>query len=246
MNGDRSDSPLGKAAFDALADDYASWASRKAHNAYYERPATLSLLPDVAGLRVLDVGCGPGQYAEWLVDRGASVMCVDVSERMVELTRELLGDRVEVVCEDVGRTLGFAGESEFDLVLAPLMMDYVEDWRVLFGRFNRALRPDGSLVFSVEHPCSDFSQRLMTSYFTKEIIECTWCGFGTPVPVRAYRRSLSEILNPLVAAGFALEVFLEPQPVKEFRESDPEDYVKLLKWPGFLCIRARKTKALAE
>ncbi|WP_279387450.1 hypothetical protein [Rubrobacter taiwanensis] len=30
----------------------------------YERPATLSLLPDVAGKRVLDAGCGPGVYSE--------------------------------------------------------------------------------------------------------------------------------------------------------------------------------------
>ena len=53
-----------------LADDYARLIDTKPHNAYYERPATLALLPDVNGMHVLDAGCGPGIYAEELLKRG--------------------------------------------------------------------------------------------------------------------------------------------------------------------------------
>ena len=53
--------PLALEAFEQLAEAYARLVDTKPHNAYYERPATLSLLPDVAGLRVLDAGCGPGK-----------------------------------------------------------------------------------------------------------------------------------------------------------------------------------------
>lgn len=35
-----------------------------------ESYATLSLLLEVRGKRILDVGCGLGVYAEWLADRG--------------------------------------------------------------------------------------------------------------------------------------------------------------------------------
>ena len=45
----------------------------------------LALLPDVSGKRVLDAGCGPGHYAEELVNRGASVVACDVTPAMVEL-----------------------------------------------------------------------------------------------------------------------------------------------------------------
>lgn len=58
--------------YERLADAYAARIDTKAHNAYYERPATLSLLPAVEGKRVLDAGCGPGVYAEWLVNWGRS------------------------------------------------------------------------------------------------------------------------------------------------------------------------------
>jgi len=52
-------------AYETLAERYAVLVDTKPENAYYERPATLSLLRDMRGKRVLDAGCGPGSYAEW-------------------------------------------------------------------------------------------------------------------------------------------------------------------------------------
>jgi 2-polyprenyl-3-methyl-5-hydroxy-6-metoxy-1,4-benzoquinol methylase len=82
--------PVAREVYDRLADAYAARAPTKPHNAFYERPATLSLLGDVAGKRVLDAGCGPGIYAEELVARGAEVVGFDASGRMVELARKRL------------------------------------------------------------------------------------------------------------------------------------------------------------
>ena len=69
-----NDEPIALEAYEILAEAYASVIDTKPHNAYYERPATLSLLPEVGGMRVLDAACGPGVYAEWLVSRGAEVV----------------------------------------------------------------------------------------------------------------------------------------------------------------------------
>src|SRR5919205_4191680 len=53
-----------------------------------EQPILLALLPDVAGRRVLDLGCGAGQLAHHLATRGAAeVVGVDLSERMLALAR---------------------------------------------------------------------------------------------------------------------------------------------------------------
>ena len=54
-----SDKPIALDAYETLAEAYAAVVDTKPHNAYYERPATLSLLPEVRGKRVLDAGCGP-------------------------------------------------------------------------------------------------------------------------------------------------------------------------------------------
>ena len=51
--------PIALEAYEILAEAYASVVDTKPHNAYYERPATLSLLPEVRRKRVLDASA-PG------------------------------------------------------------------------------------------------------------------------------------------------------------------------------------------
>lgn len=87
--------PIALEAYERPAEAYADRVETKPHNAGYERPATLSLLPPVEGKSVLDAGCGPGVYAEWLADRGAEVAAVDVSPTMIRLARRRLGGRYD-------------------------------------------------------------------------------------------------------------------------------------------------------
>jgi ubiquinone/menaquinone biosynthesis C-methylase UbiE len=142
MNQD-TEKPIAQEAYDRLAQRYAEMIDTKPHNAYYERPATLSLLPEVAGLRVLDAGCGPGAYADWLVERGASVVAFDANDKMVQLARERLGTKAEVLQAQLGRPLDFIKDASFDLVLAPLVLDYVREWGPVFVEFHRLLKAGG-------------------------------------------------------------------------------------------------------
>jgi SAM-dependent methyltransferase len=241
---DREEKPVAQEAYDELAEAYAARVDTKPHNAYYERPATLSLLPEVSGRRVLDAGCGPGVYSEWLLDRGAEVVAFDANERMVRFARERLGSRAQVIQADLGRPLAFLADGSFDVVVSPLVLDYVRDWASVFREFYRVLCPGGHLVFSAEHPFSKFYPRHQgSSYFATELVELEWTGFGIPVRVPSYRRPLGAMIQPLLEAGFVLERLLEPVPTEEFRRRMPEDYEALMREPGFLCMRAVKTSS---
>lgn len=233
--------PLGQQNYEQFADRYAQSAPTKAHNAFYERPATLSLLPDVNGKRVLDAGCGPGIYTEWLLEKGASVVAVDVTPAFVIITRQRVGERATILQADVSQPLTFADDASFDVVVSPLVLDYIHDWGAVFAEFHRVLKGGGVLVFSCGHPFADFRFSPTGNYFALEMTEMEWRGFGDPPPViRSYRRSLQAILNPLISAGFRLDHFLEPQPTPEFAKAEPDDYERWLHQPGFLCIRALK------
>lgn len=162
--------PIAQDAYDALAEAYAARIDTKPHNAYYERPATLSLLPDVADKRVLDAGCGPGVYAEWLVDHGAEVVAFDANAKMVRLARERVGDRARFLQADLGEPLDFLEDAAFDLVVSPLVLDYVENWASVFGEFNRVLKAGGALIFSMEHPFTKYDiHREHSNYFDVEL-----------------------------------------------------------------------------
>jgi len=232
--------PLARAAYQELADAYAAAVDDKPHNAHYERPATLSLLPPVAGLRVLDAGCGPGVYAEWLLERGAEVVGVDATPRMLELFRARTGGRAAAHLHDLAQPLDFLADGSFDVVLSALALDYLPDWTPVFREFHRVLRPGGTLVFSLEHPASPWRLRATETYHAVERQDIPWSGFAVPVVMPSYRRPLAAVLNPLVEAGFRLERVLEPLPTEEFRARDPETYEELLREPGFLCLRAAR------
>ena len=240
---------IGEQNYEQMAERFARRVPTYSYNAYLERPATLSLLPDVKGLRVLDAGCGSGIYAEWLVDRGAEVVAFDVTPALVEIAGRSLAGRATVLRADLARRLDFAEDASFDVVLSPLVMDYIEDWRSVFGEFYRVLRPGGMLVFSVPHPMDDYLRYLEKisadgSYFDTILYEMPGTSYGEPCPViKMYRRPLGEMLNPLVDAGFRLDRVLEPQPTEQFKETDPIRYEKCIRQPAFLCIKAMKPES---
>jgi ubiquinone/menaquinone biosynthesis C-methylase UbiE len=238
---ERKKKPIAQQAYNDLAELYAQRVDTKAHNAYYERPATLSLLPDVTGKHVCDAGCGPGVYAEWLVEHGAQVVAFDVNHKMVRLAKERLGEKAQVLLASLDEPLVFLADASFDIIVAPLVMDYVEDWTSTFKEFYRVLMSEGVLVFSIEHPYAKYDDHREASiYFNIERVEYTWRGFGKPVNMPSYRRPLSKVINPLIEAGFTLDKLLEPLPTPEFKQADPEEYEQLIRSPGFLCLRAIK------
>jgi SAM-dependent methyltransferase len=224
------------AAYEAIAERFAEHSETSAHNAYCERPATLSLLPDVRGMRVLDAGCGPGFYAEWLSTRGAEVIAIDGSPKMVALTRQRAGPSVIARPWNLLQPLDFLEDGSLDLVLCPLALDAVRDLAPVFAEFHRVLRPAGLLVFSLDHPTHTF-MRSGRDYFATELIADEPSGFAIPIPY--YRRPLTAILEPLSAAGFSLEQLVEARPTDACRQRHPQTYDELSRRPSFLCIRAR-------
>jgi ubiquinone/menaquinone biosynthesis C-methylase UbiE len=233
--------PIAQDAYNELAEVYAARIDTKPHNAFYERPATQSLLPDVSGKRVLDAGCGPGVYTQWLVAQGAQVVAFDANEKMVQLAMKRVGDEALILYGNLEQPLDFLLDSSFDIVLSSLVLDYVKDWQSVFVEFYRVLCKGGCLVFSIEHPYAKYHDHRETSnYFEIHQVVYTWRGFGTPVRVPSYRRPISTVINPLITAGFILDQILEPLPTQEFAQHDPQEYQVLMKSPGFMCVRALK------
>lgn len=232
--------PIALESYERMADLYAAQLAAKPHNAYYERPALLSLLPTLTGLRVLDLGCGPGLYAEHLLQEGAAhVTALDVSPRMVELAiARLSGQNVNIRLADLSEGLPFVPAATIDLCIAPLMIHYLRHLEPVFAELCRVLKPGARFVFSTHHPMNEYPGDSTSGvYFDTEPVEQVWGELGS---VRFYRRPLSDVTEALAASGFVIERLIEPKPTTAFREASPEAYERLLKAPNFLLIRARK------
>lgn len=224
------------ASYAEIAGSYARRVDASPMNIFYERPATRSLLPPLAGLRVLDVGCGSGWYAEYLLGAGARVTSFDLNEEFVALTRARVGGRATVLRANLAEPLSFAGDGAFDLAVAPLVLHYLRDWAPALRELRRVLRPAGLLVFSTHHPFMDWQEFQRDDYFAVERLDDYWQGVGA---VQFYRRPLTAISRDLAEAGFVIERLLEPQPGEEYRAARPEWFERLSKNPWFLFVRAR-------
>jgi SAM-dependent methyltransferase len=215
-----------------------------------EHPAFMALLPDVAGARVLDLGCGAGQLAHHLAGRGAAeVVGVDVSERMLALARAERGHpRLTYVREAIER-VAFE-PARFDLVVSALAVHYVDDYRGLVRKIARWLRPGGLLVCSTEHPLylgrassegwvRDAAGRALhwaiDAYAREGRREERWFTDG----VQKYHRTLATLLNGLLDAGLAVDRVLEPVPDAAQLARRP-DWADEVRRPMFLLVRARK------
>jgi len=233
--------PVALEAYDSMAEAYAAAIEENPRIIYYERPAMLGLLPDVSGRRVLDAGCGPGVLMDWLLAQGADAVGVDVSANMLRLARQRLGDAAVLYEADLEQPMPFLADSSFDVIFSSGTLDYVRDWLALFREFSRVLRSSGCVVFSVGHPCSDYTLNETGDYFSTELREYTWRGLGAPIVVPCYRRPFSHMIDPIVRAGFSLERMVEPVPTEGFAKVKPEEYAQLMRRPRVLCMRARKS-----
>ncbi|MFM9133081.1 MAG: class I SAM-dependent methyltransferase [Actinomycetota bacterium] len=115
-----------------------------------EVDAIIGILGLVPGMRILDVGCGPGRHSHELARRGFTVHGVDISSRFIDLARAGAPPHATFERMDA-RQMPFDGE--FDAVVClcqgafGLMTAGGEDETVLAG-IARALRPGGRLALS--------------------------------------------------------------------------------------------------
>ncbi|CAB5019031.1 unannotated protein [freshwater metagenome] len=176
--------------------------------------------PHLAGLRVLEVGCGAAQGSRWLRAQGALVVGLDVSGSMLAAARQ--ADVAEEsqplnLVQASGDRLPFS-DGHFDAVVsAHGAFAFMADLPAAFAEAARVLRRGGLLAFSVTHPTrwafpdDPGPEGLIAtmSYFDRRAyVELD--DHGTPEYVE-HHRTMGDTVEALVGAGFSVERLVEPE-----------------------------------
>ena len=230
---------------------------------YVNTPGFFRMLPDVDGLRGLDVGCGEGHNTRLLARRGARVAALDVSEKFVRYARDAQADEPLGIGYMVASAVEMPfPDAAFDFAVAFMsLMDIPEPDRTLAEVF-RVVRPGGFFQFSITHPCSDTPHRRnirdetgttrgieVGRYFEQTTGRIDQWLFGAAPPeareglrpfrVPRFHPTLSEWLNAIVEAGFLLERVEEPFASDETVQQCP-DVQDTQVMAYFLHIRCRR------
>jgi SAM-dependent methyltransferase len=213
-----------------------------------EWPSMRALLPDMRGIRVLDLGCGYGWFCRWAHQQGASsVLGLDVSRKMLQRASEIQPtEGIEYIRTDL-QSVNLPVAS-FDLAYSSLALHYLSDPGLLFERVYAALSKGGRFVFSTEHPIymaahnpgwfTDGAGRRtwpIDDYFNEGPRVTDWLAPG----VVKYHRTLGKTLNLLLRAGFLLTHVEEWRPTQSQIEAAPE-LLEELDRPMFLLVAAEK------
>ncbi len=246
----------------------ATWADHvgKGWDVYRLRlnnPALLKLIGDVSGRNILDAGCGEGFNTRILARLGAHMTGADISTKMINHARaaertEPLGIRYEI---SSFTDLAAFPAGSFDAVVSFMALMDGPDFKGAMRAIYRVLRPGGDLYFSISHPC--FTTRgigwlknargqtiklLQWDYFSKQHYIERW-SFGAaadegapPFAIAYFPRTLSEYVNQLVGAGFALKKLQEPRPSAALCREYPQFRSWRRAGAIFLQVHARKPK----
>ncbi len=229
-----------KKSYDSLAELYDKKNLSGLANAYYERPAIVSLTPkDLSNKTVVDAGCGSGILSEYLEKQGAQVIAFDYSEGLINIAKKRLrSDNVRVA--NLENNLDFITDSSVDIIVSSLVLHYIENWNSIFEEFNRILKPNGCVIFSIHHPHQDWYWFNIPNYFEKTLCEDTWNLEGNKLTVHAYHRTLMEVFEIISEAKFYVEKLLEPKPLPEGKKIDEKFYHSLMTKPRFLFMKLKK------
>ena len=222
-------------------------------NNMFEIPALFSMMPDLNGKKVLDLGCGFGEHCMRLIHDGADqVLGIDISEKMLEIARKENRDPkisyINMPMEDIGQL-----NEQFDMVISSLAFHYVEDFSGVVKNIYKMLCEGGSFIFSQENPlctCHSGDNRWtkdengnkiylnLANYGVEGERESVWFVNN----VKKYHRTFSTIVNTLIEAGFTIEKMIEPLPTEKLLEEYPQ-YKDLFHKPDFFRQYCRRGKS---
>ena len=231
---------LTREAYDRLAPVWSSTTDEGPFNAYLERPALRELIPaELAGLNVLDAGCGSGAQCEWLLSQGADCVGLDLSPEMVKEARRRCAGRGQFMVADLADPLPLE-PATFDGITCSLALHYLQDWRVTLKSFASVLRPAGWVVLSSDHPFGPPMPGQDGGYFDTTLVSDTWTKGGVQVTQHFWRRPLSAVANAFADAGFVIERIAEPQPTEAALRRYPAELSGEVGVPGFIVYLLRR------
>jgi SAM-dependent methyltransferase len=141
-----------RVAWDARSE---RWDARAEANALApDRAVELNRISDALrlqpGSRVLDAGCGSGQLAIALVERGMTVTGVDLSPAMIRRANAHAMERGALIEWRTGDITHLADPlAVYDAIFARVLLQFVPDVPAALREFRRVLRPGGRLLASV-------------------------------------------------------------------------------------------------
>ncbi len=172
----------------------------------YEQAAAAAV-DGLSAPRVLEIGCGTGSLTAELVRRGARVTAIDQDAAMLEIARQKIGDRAELIEMAAVEIADRFPPASFDAVASTLALSEMSEDEQAFvlDAARRVLRPDGRLVVADEVLPEGILGRVAHAFWRLPLAAATWLLTQTST------RAVRDLAGLVRRAGF---VDVEQRPLR--------------------------------
>ncbi len=203
------------------------------------------LFGNLAGAKVLEIGCGTGHSLQYLGERQASELWgMDISAEQIGKAEQHLAAHdlsAKLICSPMEEECGIPA-NYFDYVYSVYGIGWTTDLEGTFSRIASYLKRDGVFIFSWSHPihkCVSAENDLLL--FKKCYFDESWYSVSIGGGVLSLSdRKLSTYVNALAKAGFVIEQMVEESDQEMVESNDSEFAQKASMLPVTFVIKARK------
>jgi predicted TPR repeat methyltransferase len=140
---------------------YDLWANQYDHEPNKTRDleaiALRTVLKDLHFENCLEIGCGTGKNTKWLSKISSEVLCVDLSEEMINKAKEKNhSEKITFKIADINQPWNFATKS-FDLIVFSLVLEHIENLEPVFRKAAFSLNNGGIVYVGELHPFKQYS-----------------------------------------------------------------------------------------
>lgn len=174
----------------------------------------LNLFGDVAGKKLLDIGCGNGESLKYHgSNKAAEPWGIDISKNQIEKAAKCLsesGYAAKLICGAMEDECGLPTDY-FDFVYSIYAIGWTTDLEGTFDRVASCLKKGGTFIFSWSHHihmCVAFEEG--KAYFKNSYFDETWSERDlNGKTVLLCSRRISTYVNALAKAGFVIKQLIE-------------------------------------
>ncbi|WFR83672.1 TOMM precursor leader peptide-binding protein [Arthrobacter sp. Y-9] len=242
----------------SLEDLYEASRSEDSINAVVLDSFLLGLALSDGPLTALDFGCGSGEQAIALAQRGLTVTAFDPSAGMIDIVRSRIESQPELRVTAGAELDALVGNSTFDLVMCSNVLDHVgpEQFDATVERLRSLTVNTGRAIITVPHPIKDGASWIRTGskdhWEYKEVRLKEYFNEG-PITkhrenangemalrsIRTYHRTIENYATAFLRHGFNIVSITEPRPPASAEHEFPEIWAKTTRVPYFMTFVLR-------
>ncbi len=191
-------------------------------------PALLKAAGNLSGKTVLDAGSGTGYLSAKMAETAKKVIGIDISDRMIEIAKaQYSDDKIEFSVGNLSNMRDLIPNQSIDVIVSNHVLMDLPDLGSTVEEFKRVLRPGGTLVFAILHPCFPMND---ASYDGKKAIYAWKSSYFNNYDVRippfskefdtdfvVFHRPLSAYISAMITNGFHLTELTEPVVAEEHK-----------------------------